>query len=378
MNRILEILAQLIAFDTVSARSNLEMITWVKELLRTCGFDVQRFDHPDAPKAGLLAQIGPPTGGVILSAHSDVVPVEGQIWQRPAFKLTHEENRLYGRGTTDMKGFLAVMLWLAEEAGKARLKERLNLVISYDEEVGCLGIAQMMDELAPALGQPRVCVVGEPTQMQVATGHKGKMGFHALCHGTAGHSAEAPQFTNAIHVACSFVERLRALQDHIAQTHIKDLAYATPYSTIHVGKIKGGEALNIVPDQTALDFELRVIEVDDGSEIVQTIHEAAQEVAERFGPAAQIDIQQTVSYPGLSIAPDHDMVQWVKSHTKPQNHCKVAFGTEAGYFHEIGIPTVVCGPGSMTDQGHKADEFITTDQLFLCKEMLSKILASML
>ncbi|MFT5866379.1 MAG: acetylornithine deacetylase, partial [Gammaproteobacteria bacterium] len=205
-NRTLEILGTLVAFPTVSRDSNLDLIDWVQDLLQTAGFEVTRIWSPDRTKAGLFARIGPDVeGGVCLSAHTDVVPVDGQVWTRPPFELTDEGSRVFGRGTTDMKGFLASALALAERIGASALSAPLTLSISYDEEIGCVGIRHMMPELKKLIGKPRLVIVGEPTSMQVATGHKGKAAFRITCHGQAGHSALAPQFVNAIHVAADFV-----------------------------------------------------------------------------------------------------------------------------------------------------------------------------
>ncbi|MEL7116039.1 MAG: M20/M25/M40 family metallo-hydrolase, partial [Pseudomonadota bacterium] len=248
MSRTIEILDRLVGFDTVSHRSNLGLIAYVEDVLETCGFRQTRLTDPTGTKAGIFAAIGPAGPGVLLSAHTDVVPVEGQEWTRDPFRLHRAHDRLYGRGTTDMKGFLASMLAAAERAASLDLAEPLKLAISYDEEIGCIGIAQMIDGLIPAIGTPRAAIVGEPTEMQVATGHKGKVALRAICRGEAGHSALAPRFTNAIHVATDFVAQIRDVQAEIVATGARDPAYDVPYSTLHVGTIAGGSALNIVPD----------------------------------------------------------------------------------------------------------------------------------
>ncbi len=280
--RTLEILDRLIAFPTVSCDSNLDLIDWVEDLLRKAGFELTRIWSPDRRKAGLFARIGPAAGGgVCLSAHTDVVPVDGQPWTRPPFQLTREGDRVFGRGTTDMKGFLASALAMAERTAQTPLTEPLSLVISYDEEIGCVGIRQMMPELARRLGTPRAVIVGEPTSMRVATGHKGKAALRVICHGQSGHSALAPEFVNAIHVAAGFVGEMRSLQARLAEG-AKDAAYTVPFSTVHVGMIEGGRALNMVPDRTRIDMEIRHIAEVPSADIRARIDAAARR-AERGG-----------------------------------------------------------------------------------------------
>lgn len=375
--RTLEILDRLIAFPTVSRDSNLELIDWVEDLLRHAGFGLTRIWAPDRRKAGLFARIGPSEGGgVCLSAHTDVVPVDGQSWTRPPFRLTREGERLFGRGTTDMKGFLASALAMAERSAKTSLSEPLSLVISYDEEIGCVGIRQMMPELAPLLGAPRAVIVGEPTSMQVATGHKGKAALGITCHGQAGHSALAPQFVNAIHVAAGFVQEIRALQAELAEGP-KDPAFAVPFSTLHVGKIEGGRALNIVPDRAGIDMELRHIAEVPPGDIRARIEAAARKVEQAIGPAARIEIDEVAAYPGLDTGPDNPVVKWASRLVGAPQTCKVAFGTEAGFFAELGHPTVVVGPGDMARDGHKPDEGVDSTELTACDAMLDRVRADL-
>ncbi|MGR3379431.1 acetylornithine deacetylase [Salipiger abyssi] len=376
----LSLLDRLIAFDTTSARSNLPLIGFVEEYLRARGFHITRLPDTTGEKAGLFAVLGPEGHGVILSAHTDVVPVAGQEWHRDPFRLTREGERLYGRGTTDMKGYLASMLALADRAAKVPLREPLKLAISYDEEIGCVGIRSMIGALPEALGTPRACFVGEPTEMQVAIGHKGKAAFEAVCHGESGHSALAPRFVNALHLAAEFVTELRGIQDHYARNGARDPAYGVPYSTIHVGTLSGGTALNIVPDRAELRFEYRHLAADPAEEIAARIHDAAGRVTGHFAaqsPQARIDVTQVNAYPGLDQREDAEIVTLAKGLAQSNAVTKVAFGTEAGYFQSLGIPTVVCGPGSMEGQGHKPDEYVTLPQLAACDAMMDRILDSL-
>jgi acetylornithine deacetylase len=377
MTSTLDILDKLVGFDTVSSKSNRELALYAEEFLLARGFQVHRITDPGGDKLGLYAERGPDGDGVLLSAHTDVVPVDGQPWTRDPFRLTREGDRVYGRGTTDMKGYVASMLSLADRAAKVNLREPLKIVLSYDEEVGCVGIQQMLDRLAPMLGQPRACFVGEPTEMQVAVGHKGKAALRAVCHGQSGHSALAPKFVNALHLATDFVEELRKLQQIYATSGHSDPAYSVPYTTFHVGMLSGGKALNIVPDRAELTFEYRHLAADRGQEILDHITAAADRVGRKYQAQfaqACVEVEQYNAYPGLEVARTDAVVPYAQKMAQRNTTTKVAFGTEAGFFSELGIPTVVCGPGSMEGQGHKPDEYLELAELAACDAMMDRIL----
>ena len=377
MTSTLDILNRLIRFDTVSRNSNLELARYAEAFLAERGFVVHRIDDPDGEKTGLYAEKGPSGDGVLLSAHTDVVPVDGQDWTKDPFRLTRENDRLYGRGTTDMKGYVASILSLADRAAKAELREPLKIALSYDEEVGCVGIQRMLDRLAPMLGQPRACFVGEPTDMQVAVGHKGKAALRAVCHGQAGHSALAPKFVNALHLATDFIGELRALQNAYANGGNRDLAYSVPYTTFHVGVLSGGTALNIVPDRAEMTFEYRHLASDRGADILAQIEAAAERVGTSHRAqfdGARVEVEQYNAYPGLDTAETDAVIGFAQKLAQSNETTKVAFGTEAGFFSELGIPTVVCGPGSMEGQGHKPDEYLEMSQLNACDAMMDRIL----
>lgn len=373
--RCLPILERLIACPTVSAQSNLALIDYAEDVLRGARFEVTRLAHPTAAKAGLAARLGPARdGGILLSAHSDVVPVDGQNWTREPFRLCREGNRLYGRGTTDMKGFLAAMLDLAGRAGKASLKAPLMMVISYDEEVGCTGIRQMMPGLEALGWRPDLCVVGEPTEMRPASGHKGKAVFEAHCRGQAGHSAQAPDFVNALHLAADLVSALRALQREYAEAGASDDAYAIPYSTVHAGVLHGGRILNIVPEWAILEFELRHLPEDDPATFKARLGQRVEAILRGYPVAAGIDVEEVNAYPGLDISRNHPAMKLAAALAGQAPGPKVGFGTEAGFFARAGSPTVVCGPGNMAAQGHKPDEYLDAGQLRSCEAMLDRVL----
>ena len=380
ITRTLEILERLIAFDTVSAKSNLALVDYAEGLLKTAGARVQRFLDVTGRKAGIYAEIGPAGQGIALSGHTDVVPVEGQVWTRDPFKLSLERGRAYGRGTTDMKGFVAGALALAERAGEATLREPLKIVLSYDEEVGCLGLRDMLPSVLPLIGQPRAVIVGEPTEMQVALGHKGKVALRAVCHGQAGHSAMAPNFVNAVHLAADFIGAVRTLQAELAASGPRDADYDIPYTTLHVGKITGGRALNIVPDLAEIAFEIRHLAADDPKALVARLRQEADQIAAPYRTAfeaARIEITEVSAYPGLSVDPAAEVAQTVQRLSGRSESFKVPYGTEAGFFAVAGLPAVVCGPGSMPGQGHKPDEYIELIELAALDGMLSRILAEL-
>ena len=372
--RTLQLLEKLVAFPTVSHESNLDLINWVQDLLQGAGFKVTRIWSPDRNKAGLFATIGPDVeGGACLSAHTDVVPVDGQVWTRPPFSLTDEGKRVFGRGTTDMKGFLASALAMAEKIGKTPLCAPLSLSISYDEEIGCVGIRQMMPELRQLIGKPRIVIVGEPTSMQVATGHKGKTALKVTCHGQAGHSALAPQFVNAIHVAADFVHQIRKLHDRLASGPHDD-AYSIPYSTVHIGEIHGGRALNIVPETAVLHMEFRHLVETPAQDIQREIEDVAKHVSAAHQSAPPVTVEAINAYPGLNSDPSDRSVVWAHTMAGNLGITKVPFGTEAGFFAELGLKTVVIGPGDMASDGHKPNEGLTKSDLFACDAMMENIL----
>jgi acetylornithine deacetylase len=372
-----QILTRLIAFDTTSRNPNIALIEYIQSLLVDIGAEVTLIHDETGKKANLYATLGPcDVGGILLSGHTDVVPTDGQDWTVPAFELTQTGDRFYGRGTTDMKGFVASALAMAIEASKTELKTPLHLAFSYDEEIGCVGVRSLIEMLSNAPFRPKMCIIGEPTSMGIATGHKGKTGMIATCKGREAHSALAPTGLNAIHLATDFITALREIQDDLAQNGTRDDDYDIPYSTVHVGKVQGGVALNIVPNHCDLHFEIRNVASDNPADILATIQAAAARIAKAAQPPApEADIQIDIfnSYPGLDTAQDAPVIDFVKSLTGANGTLKVAFGTEGGLFDQVlGIPTVVCGPGSMT-QGHKPDEYIEKSQLSQCDAALARL-----
>lgn len=374
-----EILAELIQFDTTSRLPNKSLILFIEKLLNDHGISSTIIPDADGSKANLYCTVGPTDKqGVMLSGHTDVVPIDGQDWTQPAFELTELNGRLYGRGTTDMKGFVACAMTAAINASKSTLVTPLHLGFSYDEEIGCVGVQSLIDMLHHAPVKPAMCIVGEPTSLKVATRHKGKMSVTARCIGREGHSALAPNALNAIHLACDLVGVIRQMQTAIqARTDLSGVDPSdVPYTTIHVGRINANQALNIVPNLCMVNFEIRFTSADDPQALLNEIRLAADIIAgnaRKTIPEAAIELDVWNAYPGLDTPEESSVVDFVKSLVGANSTTYVAFGTEGGLFSEkLGIPTVVCGPGSM-NQGHKPDEYIEIEQIRQCEQMLQRL-----
>ncbi len=368
------LLSKLIAFDTTSYKSNLDFILFIKELFEQNQIAVELNFNSERNKANLLASVGPiDQAGILLSGHSDVVPVEGQQWNTPAFEATQKDGNIYGRGTADMKGFLACAVITMLKASKIELKRPLHLCISYDEEIGCIGVRGILDQLASTILSPIMCVIGEPTMMQLALAHKGKTVFRAKCCGEEGHSALAPNYVNAIHVASKLVESLQNVQQYLREQGQQDTGYDIPYTTVHVGKIAGGTALNIVPNACVVDYEIRHLAQDSSQDIQQQIIE---NIKQDF--KVHIDVEEVNQYPGLKTSSTIEAVQFIQK-LLPENTSvgNISFGTEGGLLQgALNCPVVVCGPGDIA-VAHKPDEYVSIEQLNLCDVFLEKLLISL-
>ncbi|SDT10400.1 acetylornithine deacetylase [Bradyrhizobium canariense] len=374
----LEILDKLVAFPTVSRDSNRDLIEFIRSFLAERNIEAELICTADGRKANLFATVGSKNvPGVMLSGHTDVVPVDDQNWSIDPFRMQLLSGRIYGRGTADMKGFLACVLSLVGRMAGTTLSKPIHLAFSHDEEVGCIGVRSLIDELEKRPVKPRFVIVGEPTLMRLATGHKGKIAARATCCGVEGHSALAPKALNAIHLACDFVGFIRQSQKEIVEAGSWDESYDVPYTTLHVGQIEGGTALNIVPGKCTVDFEIRNIGRDDGTAILDRLVEGATRIAMKrrsVFPQADIRVDVMNEYPGLTTPLDSEVVRFARRIVDHPNPFNVAFGTEAGLFSSrLGVPAVVCGPGSM-DQGHKPDEFVALSQIEACDRMMDRLL----
>ncbi|MCO7610653.1 acetylornithine deacetylase [Pseudomonas chlororaphis] len=372
-----ELLAHLVGFATVSRDSNLELIGFIRDYLARHRVDSELIYNPQRTKANLFASIGPSDrGGVVLSGHTDVVPVDGQAWSVEPFVLSERQGRLYGRGTADMKGFIASVLAAVPGLTRRRLRLPVHLAFSYDEEVGCLGVRPMLERLQQRSHKPLLCLIGEPTELRPVLGHKGKLAMRCQVRGAACHSAYAPYGVNAIEYAARLIGKLGEIGSRLAQPEHHDPRFDPPFSTVQTGTIQGGRALNIVPAECQFDFEVRTLPGDDAQAVVEQLQGYAEAELLPQMQAVQADtgitLQPLSAYPGLATAADSQAAELLALLSGSREFTTVAFGTEGGLFHEAGIPTVVCGPGSM-DQGHKPDEFISLEQLHGCDAMLRRL-----
>jgi acetylornithine deacetylase len=372
-----ELLAHLVGFPTVSRDSNLALIAFIRTYLERQGVPCELIYDEARRKANLFATLGPDRGGgVVLSGHTDVVPVDGQAWTTDPFTVAERQGRLYGRGTADMKGFIACVLAAVPTFLARPLRVPVHLAFSYDEEVGCLGVRSMLDALQRRPHPPSLCLIGEPTELEPVLGHKGKLAMRCQVKGAACHSAYAPQGVNAIEYAARLIGHLGELGQALARPERHDPRFDPPFSTVQTGVIRGGQALNIVPADCAFDFEIRALPDLDPLQVVRQLQTYADtDLLPRMhavDATTAIELQPLSAYPGLLTPPDSEAARLLAHLCGSEAFDTVAFGTEGGLFAQAGIPTVVCGPGSMA-QGHKPDEFITCEQLDRCDALLRRL-----
>ena len=372
----LSLLSDLVSFDTTSRESNLALIDYVQGFLGEQGLNPDIIYNEQKTKANLVVCIGPRVnGGILLSGHTDIVPVDGQHWQFPPFSLTLDNERCYGRGTADMKGFIACCLTIIAAIDPQRLKKPLWLGLSYDEEVGCLGVQSLLEHLALQKIKPELCLVGEPTSMHPVNGHKGKIALRCRVVGKECHSAYTPQGVNAIHYAARMIHFILEQEKQLVKSG--DPRFDPPFSTLHVGTMSGGEALNIVPSHCQFDMELRYLPQQSPHPVVDSIKTYATEkllpTMREISPHCDISFKTLAAYPGLHLDEKAPWLKRVLQWTKRSSPHTVAFGTEGGLYQASGITSLICGPGSM-DQGHKPDEYIEKDQLRECLALLECII----
>lgn len=372
-----DLIEKLIAFDTTSRNSNLELISFIQEVLERHGVESELVHDEAGGKANLYATIGPKdVGGIALSGHTDVVPIDGQDWSSDPWKVIEKDGKLYGRGTSDMKSFIAIALAFVPDFLEAVSATPVHLCFSYDEEIGCVGVRRLLHMLEPLEVKPRVCIIGEPTSMQVINAHKGKLSKICEVRGFEAHSSLAPHAVNAVEYAARLVGKIAELGARKAAEGPFDDQYDVAHTTAHTGVIRGGTALNIVPKDCYFEFEFRNLPADDAELLFGEVEAYARDVLvpemQARRPEAGIAFSDLSSFPGLDTPPDHEVVQLAKKLTGQNNTAKVAFGTEAGLFQRHGMPAVVCGPGSI-DQAHKPDEFIALEQVERCEAFMERL-----
>lgn len=380
MNSSRDLLKTLVAFDTTSRESNLQLIEFVRDYLARFDVPCELIYNEQRSKANLFATLGPADRpGIVLSGHTDVVPVDGQPWTVAPFELSERDGKLYGRGTADMKGYIACVLALVPALVTANLRRPVHIALSYDEEVGCLGVRSLLKALEQRPIKPMLCIIGEPTELKPVLGHKGKLAMRCDIHGQACHSAYAPQGVNAIEYAAELIGELGRIGHRLKAPEHHDARFDPPFSTVQTGVIAGGKALNIVPADCRFDFEIRALPSHDPSEVAQELKTYAEHhVLPRMravSEQSEIRFSELSAYPGLATEAHSEAAELIAGFSGSRAFGTVAFGTEGGLFDAAGIPTVVCGPGSM-DQGHKPDEFVSLEQLNGCNEMLRRMLLS--
>ncbi|MDR3504164.1 MAG: acetylornithine deacetylase [Legionella sp.] len=379
----LEWLTKLIAFDTTSRNSNIPLIDYVANAFNDMNLEPILIHDAKEPKANLLATLpgknGCREGGIILSGHTDVVPVDGQEWATDPFKATVIGDKVYGRGTCDMKGFIAVVMSLIPELKAKHFAFPIHFAFSYDEEIGCLGAPHLIDKMVALNYQPKACIVGEPTLMLPVIGHKGIRVYRCQVHGVAAHSSLTAQGCNAIEHAASFISYLRSIAQHFKTEGTQDHAYDIPYTTLTTNLVKGGNAYNTIPSLCEFIFEFRNLVQDNPDALHRAI---LAYVAEQLEPAmheeqplAQVVLDAIANVPGLDTPPTEALVRAAQTVSTSSELLKVAYATEAGLFQQVHIPTIVCGPGSI-EQAHRADEFVALEQLQRCERFILDMLHS--
>ncbi len=372
---------RLISFKTVSRDSNLGLIEWVRDYLQSHGATTRLTHDASGKKANLFATLGDSSKpGRILSGHTDVVPVDGQNWDTDPFVVTERDGKLFGRGSADMKGFIGIILAQApkfvDALNAGRLDAPLHYALSYDEEVGCLGVRGLIKDLEENGIRAAGCVVGEPTSMQPIIAHKGTHKFRCSVHGREAHSSYVTHGINAIEYAARLVVYIRQLADRLAQIEQRDYGFAVPYSTLSTGLIRGGIAVNVVPKDCEFQFDMRTLPQASPDALYQEILRHAEVLAremQKVDPQSGIDLVWASQTVGLAASETDAIVRWAMKLSGNSTVGKVSYGTEAGLFQQMGVPSVICGPGDIAE-AHRPNEFVSLEQLAQCEAFMNRIL----
>jgi len=374
------VLEKLVSFPTISSQSNLGLLQWVEDYVTPYGAICRRTYNPEKTKGNLLISFGPQdVPGIVLSGHTDVVPVEGQAWSYDPFTLFEDSGRLYGRGACDMKGFLAVVLAQVPNLPRANLQQPVHIALSHDEEVGCIGVGSLIEDLSNLPHMPKMVIVGEPTMMHPMLGHKGKMNVRVTVIGQECHSSLATSGVNAVEYAAELIAFIKSLSRKKQQNGPFDDMFDVTHTTLHTGIIQGGTALNIVPQDCWFEFEIRSLLHDDPMALFQEIQTFARETLEPEMQAINPDCgfvwDMYSNVPGADTNLNDPCVALMSQLTGVNSYGKVAFGTEAGLFQDRwDLPTVICGPGNIA-QAHKPDEYISVEQVQACERFCDKLIS---
>lgn len=375
-----EWLERLVAFDTTSSKSNLNIIDDIEGVLSAAGAETFRVPNDQGDKANLVGIVGPRVaGGVVLSGHTDVVPVEGQAWETDPWTLTEKDGLLYGRGTCDMKAFPAIALSLLPEMTSADLKRPIIFALSYDEEVGCLGAPRMIEKIIDHVPMPTAVIVGEPTMMDVVDGHKGIASFRTTVRGFTTHSSQTDRGVSAVEIAAKLIAKIVSMREHREAAASPDCSFHPPYSTMTVNVANGGTQLNIMAGACVFDWDCRAIPGERASEIFEEFNLYARSLEEGMKARSSdcsIETEQMTNAPSLAPAMDNPAADLAKSLTGRNSTSVVPYAAEAGQFQEANLSTVICGPGSI-DQAHQANEFISIDQLAAGTDFMRKLITKL-
>ena len=374
-----ELIDKLISFDTTSHKSNLDLIAFVQNYLTGWGVESLLLPNDDGSKANLYATIGPrKPGGIVLSGHTDVVPVEGQDWSTDPFSVVERDGLLFGRGTCDMKAFLAIALAKVPDLVERSLSTPVHFALTYDEEVGCLGVRPLAEHIKRHLPLPAIVIVGEPTDMTVVNAHKSGHRFITEITGLEGHSSLPDKGVNAIMVAGEMLGEINRIAEEFKSQTDRDPRFDTPYTSVHVGLIEGGTALNIIPLKCTIDWEARGLPGFEASEVVDRMNAyAAEHVVPQMhaiSPKTGIVTEHTDEIPALVPQDGSPAETLVMALARQNETFALSYQTEAGYFQAIDIPTVICGPGSIA-QAHKPDEYVSLDQVESCSKFMDRLVA---
>jgi acetylornithine deacetylase len=368
MNAI-EILERLVGFPSVVGTANGDIAGWIADYLDSHGAKVSLLAGPEGDRANLFASFGPTdASGYILSGHMDVVPAGEPEWSSDPFTLRAEGERLYGRGTTDMKGFLATVLAAAPAFSSMALKRPVHIAFSYDEEAGCRGVPHLIARLPELCAKPAGAIIGEPSNLRAVRAHKGKAAARITIRGRSGHSSRPDQGVNAVHLMTGIMAKAVETAQALTQGPF-EATFEPPYSSLQIGTVKGGQAINIIPDLCAIELEARAIAGVSPLALLQPVRDGVEALA-----AEGIDIEWAPmsDYPALSLAADAPLVKLLEELTGAPCIAAVSYGTEAGLFQAAGIDAIICGPGDI-GRAHKPDEFITAGELSACQSMLETL-----
>jgi acetylornithine deacetylase len=376
-----DMIERLIAFNTVSRDSNMGLIEWVRDYLHAHGAKTRLTHDASGKKANLFATLGDsPKPGLILSGHTDVVPVDGQNWDTDPFVATEKDGKLYARGSADMKGFIGIILAQAPKfvtaLNSGRLDAPLHYALSYDEEVGCLGVRSLIQDLKENGIRPAGCVVGEPTSMQPIIAHKSTYRFRCAVHGREAHSSYVTFGVNAIEYAARLVVFIRQLADRLSQLEKRDYGFTVPYSTLSTGVIRGGIAANVVPKDCEFVVDMRTLPGASADALYDEVRAYAETLVREMravDPQSGIDIAWASQTIGLAASEADAIVRWAMQLSNNNTVGKVSYGTEAGLFQQLGVPTVICGPGDIAE-AHRPNEFVALEQLAQCEAFMNRIL----